>query len=72
MGNMKDNRLAECLERGKIAKLDKASTLVGKELALSAGDLKSATASWSQENYKWTTIQSYYSMFHTARALLYK
>jgi len=69
---MASKEFENCLKRNKIVKLSKASTLVSKELGLSSDDLKYARESFSDKNYKWATIQSYYSMFHTARALLYK
>jgi len=69
---MKSKELEQCIERNKITRLLKAGTLVSKELKLAAEDLKYAQESFEKKNYKWATIQSYYSMFHTARALLYK
>jgi uncharacterized protein (UPF0332 family) len=62
----------KCLERGKIKTFTKAKSLVSKELDLAKEDLKTAKKSFEENNFKWATIQSYYSMFHTARALLYK
>lgn len=69
---MRSKELEQCIERNKITKLPKAETLVSKELKLSMEDLKYAQESFEKKNYKWATIQSYYSIFHTARALLYK
>ena len=34
-------------------------------------DLQEALGGLERAAFKWTTIQSYYAMFHTARALLY-
>ncbi|MFH1564530.1 MAG: HEPN domain-containing protein [bacterium] len=67
-----DKELEKCIERRKIIKFSKARTLTGKELKLALEDLKCAKESFLNKNYRWTTIQSYYSMFHSARALLYK
>ncbi|MDD4358460.1 MAG: HEPN domain-containing protein [Candidatus Pacebacteria bacterium] len=66
-----NNSFKKCIERNKIVKLENAETLVLKELELAEEDLGFAKESLLGKGYKWTTIQSYYSMFHTARALLY-
>ena len=42
-----------------------------KELETSAFDLERAKKTYDDQDYKWATVQIYYSMFHTARALLY-
>lgn len=61
----------KCLERGKIKIFSPGPKLAKKELKLADEDLKMATKSFKGENYRWSIIQSYYSMFHSARALLY-
>ena len=61
----------ECLEKGKIRQFSSGKSLVGKELETAANDLLSSQKSFLEQNYKWSTIQAYYSMFHSARALLY-
>lgn len=61
----------DCLKRKKITEFQRAVDLVSKELDLASSDFKSAKASFEDENYKWATIQAYYSMFHSARALIY-
>jgi len=60
-----------CLKRGKIRKFSRGKALVSKELNLAVSDYKTAHESFRKKNYKWCTIQIYYSMFHSARALLY-
>ncbi len=45
--------------------------MIAKELAGGKNDLRTAQASFDSGNYKWATVQAYYSMFHAARALLY-
>ena len=44
--------------------------LVLKELDAAQSDLD-ARDSLGGDKFKWTTIQAYYSMFHSARALVY-
>src|SRR3990172_8615072 len=61
----------ECLKKRKITEFERAKELVSKELSSAASDLKSAKDSFDEEDYKWATIQAYYSMFHAARALIY-
>jgi len=68
---MENSDFQRCKERSKIVKLEKAETLVPKEIELADNDLNSSKESFLDNNYKWSIIQSYYSMFHTARALLY-
>lgn len=60
-----------CLKRKKIQAFSRGKTLVGKEIKTAGQDLLSAKESFGNKNYKWSTIQSYYAMFHSARALLY-
>ena len=61
----------KCLENKKITPFPKGKALVSKELEIARDDWRAAKESLAKENYKWSTIQSYYSMFHAARALLY-
>lgn len=60
-----------CLERGKIKKFTPGPRLAGKELKSARQDLDTSAKSFKDGNFKWSIIQSYYSMFHSARALLY-
>ncbi|MDP2277184.1 MAG: HEPN domain-containing protein [Nitrospirota bacterium] len=61
----------ECLKKQKIREFTRGSSLVEKELRTAEEDLKAGKKSMDDGNYKWSTIQFYYSMFHSARALLY-
>ena len=45
--------------------------MVFKELETAQSDLERAIKTYKEGDYKWATIQVYYSMFHSARALLY-
>ncbi|MBL7131745.1 MAG: HEPN domain-containing protein [Candidatus Omnitrophica bacterium] len=65
------SRFRECLDKGKLRKFSAAKGLVFKELKSSKADLKAAVESCDNKNYKWSTIQAYYSMFHAGRALIY-
>ena len=61
----------KCVGDGKISAFGDGPALATKQLEISASDLAEARDGISRERWKWSTIQSYYSMFHTARALLY-
>jgi len=60
-----------CRKKNKIKRFSRGKSLVEKELRIAKSDLKRAKASFKNKDNKWATIQSYYSMFHSARALLY-
>ena len=60
-----------CLGKNKIVKFPPAKKLVARELKAAQDDLKAAGESLKGDREKWATVQAYYAMFHTARALLY-
>ncbi|MDD3292720.1 MAG: HEPN domain-containing protein [Candidatus Pacebacteria bacterium] len=68
---MQNKEVQKCIERNKIVELENAISLIPKELEMAQEDLKCAKGSFLSNNYKWSTVQSYYSMFHTSRSLLY-
>lgn len=61
----------ECIKKGKIKPFSRGITLAPKELETAKSDLERAKRTYKEGDYKWATIQIYYSMFHSARALLY-
>ena len=61
----------ECVKKGKIKPFSRGITLAPKELETAKADLETARKTYKEDDYKWATIQIYYSMFHSARALLY-
>lgn len=66
-----EKQFEDCLKSGKIKKLANADKLIIKELHVAQGDLEVARNGLTEKYWKWSTIQAYYSMFHTARALLF-
>lgn len=72
MGRAVNPEFKDCLEKGKIKRFSRAKVLVVKEIEAAAWDLERAGKSLSDKDYKWSTIQSYYSMFHAGRALIYR
>ncbi|MFH1394661.1 MAG: HEPN domain-containing protein [Candidatus Omnitrophota bacterium] len=61
----------KCLKRNKIKEFPRGKILAGKDLKTSKEDLNVAEESFVSGKYKWATIQAYYSLFHSARALLF-
>jgi len=66
-----ENKFEKCLERKKIVSFSRGIKLTEKETKLAESDLNSSKDSFKDKDYKWATIQAYYSMFHSARSLLY-
>jgi len=62
--------LEECLEKGFLKKTKVERERIEKELDESEKDFKDANASLRARKFKWAIIQSYYSMFHAAKAVL--
>lgn len=62
--------IEECLEEGFLKKIKAAKEEIGKELKESDKDFNDSKDSLQQEKYKWCIIQAYYSMFHSARAVI--
>ena len=71
MGNGLSPSLKKLIEERKITKIRVDSALVAKEIAAAEEDLKDARESYDLKKFKWATIQGYYAMFHSARALLF-
>ncbi|MCB4790306.1 MAG: HEPN domain-containing protein [Elusimicrobia bacterium] len=61
----------DCLEKRRIVHFPEAKHLAKPELEDAKNDLKSAKEELSKDGFKWATIKGYYSIFHSARALLY-
>ncbi|MFH1511134.1 MAG: HEPN domain-containing protein [Candidatus Woesearchaeota archaeon] len=61
----------ECLENGYLKKVTPDKELVQKELSEASHDLESAKKAFSDHDYKWCIVQSYYAMFHSAKAVLF-
>lgn len=62
----------EAVTEGLLTKIKTSKDLVDKEINESYYDLRRAKEEFKEEDYKWTIIKSYYSMFHSAKALLFK
>ncbi|MFH0987051.1 MAG: HEPN domain-containing protein [Candidatus Micrarchaeota archaeon] len=62
----------EAVEKGMLRKEKADRNLIEKELQEARYDLKKAEQNLKEDDIKWSTVQSYYAMFHAARALLFK
>lgn len=60
----------DCLRLGTIKSYSATNEEIIKELGQSDNDLIRAKETMQARDYKWSTIQAYYSMFHAARAVL--
>ncbi len=69
---MKKYDLKEALEKKKIISFSVGPSLIFKELEAAKEDLFDAKDLFSKERFKSATTLAYYTIFHTARALLYK
>ena len=59
------------LEKRKILRIQADEKLVFKEMEAAEADLGTARISCERKDFKWATIQGYYSIFHSARALAF-
>ena len=71
MGERVDPVIVGLLRERKIQRFHASRETILKELEGAGYDLDKARRSLDQGDYKWSTVQGYYSMFHSARALLY-
>ena len=61
----------KAVEKKKILKFAQGKRLVKKELREAEDDLTEALNRFKSRKYKYATVTGYYSMFHSARALMY-
>ena len=66
-----EQEFQRCLSEGRISGFGDGPSLTVRQLEIAAEDLNEAKEGLDRGRWKWSTIQAYYSMFHTARALLY-
>lgn len=64
-------KFKQLLGERRLTKIKSDRKLVLKEMKGAESDLETARKSIQDGNFKWATIQGYYSIFHAARALLY-
>jgi predicted fused transcriptional regulator/phosphomethylpyrimidine kinase len=71
MGKVLSPEFQKLLQDRKLTKFKPDKKLVLKEISAAKSDLKDAKESMNRKKFKWATIQGYYSMFHSARAVLF-
>ncbi|MDO8740464.1 MAG: HEPN domain-containing protein [Candidatus Woesearchaeota archaeon] len=64
--------IKDCLEKGYLVKTKPDEELGNKELNESKYDLNKAEEAFENEDSKWCIVKCYYSMFHAAKAVLFK
>ncbi len=63
--------IEEALAQNYLEKISVDQNLIKKELKEAEADLDKAKDDFGEKNYKWCIIESYYSMFHAAKAVLF-
>jgi uncharacterized protein (UPF0332 family) len=71
VGNGVSFEFKRLLTERKLTTIKPNRNLILKEIEAAKSDLKDARESLEKNKFKWATIQGYYSMFHSARALLF-
>jgi uncharacterized protein (UPF0332 family) len=71
MGSRISTELARLLNERKLTRAQISRDMILKEIEAAQTDLQDAQDSLQCNKFKWATIQSYYSMFHSTRALLF-
>lgn len=63
--------LQKLIRERKITKIKPEQEVILKEIEAAEYDLKKAQKTLDDNDAKWATVKAYYSIFHSARALLY-
>ena len=71
MGNGMSPELKRLLAERRIMRTKPDRKLAEEELKEARSDLADAQDSLQRNKFKWATVQGYYSMFHSARALIF-
>jgi len=61
-----------CIKKRYVNKIGPSLDLAKKELNSANYDFTRAEKSLEEEDYKWAIIMGYYTIFHSAKALLFK
>lgn len=66
------NDFERCIQERHLIKIKATSEMIEKEITTAEYDLERSKKSMKDEDYKWASVQAYYSMFHAAKALVLK
>ena len=69
---LKMNDFERCIKERRLIKIRPSKEIIQKEVESSEYDLERARNSLDEGDFKWAAVQSYYSMFHAAKALVFK
>jgi uncharacterized protein (UPF0332 family) len=65
-----NNEFKQCIKDRHLLSINASKEMIQKELDSAEFDVERSKDSTADEDYKWATIQAYYSMFHAAKALV--
>jgi len=71
MGSRINPEITRLIAERKLMSAQIGEGMIIKEVEAAQTDLQDAQDSLQNNKFKWATIQGYYSMFHSARALLF-
>ncbi len=66
------NEFEKCLKNRRIVRIEPTREMLLKEMGNAEYDLSKADNSLLSDDFKWASVQAYYSMFHSAKALVLK
>jgi len=66
------NDFERCIKERRLTKIKPSKEMIQKEVESAEYDLERARNSLGEEDFKWAVVQSYYSMFHAAKAIVLK
>ena len=66
------NDFERCIKERRLTKIKSSKEMIQKEVESAEYDLERARNSLGEEDFKWAVVQSYYSMFHAAKAIVLK
>jgi uncharacterized protein (UPF0332 family) len=64
------NEFERCIQERHLLKINKSKKMIEKELFSAEYDLGRSEDSFHNGDFKWASVQAYYSMFHAAKALV--
>jgi len=66
------NDFERCIKERHLLTIKATKEMIEKETTSADYDLSRSKESMRDEDYKWASVQAYYSMFHAAKALVLK
>jgi len=66
------NDFEQCIKEHRLLTIKVTKEMIEKEITSAEYDLSRSKESIENKDYKWASVQAYYSMFHAAKALVLK